>query len=172
MWAGGTRATGHRTVPEVTGSLLIPPPPPVYRPQPIVETPPPPPPPPAPRVEAFTVTKQITGVAVGQGQGCNSNAPVTLTVDGNPVANTVANSQGGFQTTFPTGTIPAGQHAVVALCGATLNAVLDIVLVSEIGTPAATVAMILLFLLMIGWLQRSRVESAADSSAAESLVNS
>lgn len=95
------------------------------------------------------------------GQGCTPGAPVSVTVDGDAVSNTVANEKGEFHTTFATGTTPAGKHTVQATCGPTLNAVLDIVLVSETGSPAPTIAMILLFLLMIGWLQRGRIASAA-----------
>jgi hypothetical protein len=118
-------------------------------------------PPPPPPVELLTVTKSIAGVAVVDGQGCAPGAPVSVTVDGSAVSAAVANEKGDFHTTFATGTTPAGKHTVQATCGPTLNAVLDIVLVSETGSPAPTIAMILLFLLMIGWLQRGRLASAA-----------
>ena len=53
---------------------------------------------------------------------------------------------------------------VEAVCGPTLTAALDIVLVSEVGTPAGpTMAIILMFLVMIAWLQRGRLVSAAKS---------
>jgi hypothetical protein len=121
-------------------------------------------PPPPPRIELLTVTRAIAGVAVVDGQGCVSGAPVTVMVDGEQVSNAVADGEGDFQTKFSTGTTPAGKHMIEALCGPTLNAALDIVLVSEVGTPAGpTMAIILMFLLMIGWLQRDRLASAAKS---------
>jgi hypothetical protein len=97
------------------------------------------------------------------GTGCTPDAPVNVTVDGSPVSDTVADAEGSFHTTFSTGTTPAGKHEVVAVCGPTLTSALDIVLVSETGSPAPTMAMILLFLLMVGWLQRGRLASAAKS---------
>jgi hypothetical protein len=128
----------------------------------------------APRIENLTVTKTSTGIALVDGQGCVSGAPVSISVDGTHVANTVADGNGAFSTTFSTGTTPAGQHQVQALCGPTLNAVMDIVLVSSIGTPAATMATLVLFLLMVGWLQRGRLATAvqADDATTASLVHS
>ena len=64
----------------------------------------------------------------------------------------MADKNGDFTTEFSTATMPSGQHAVQAACGPTLNAALDILLVSEVGTSGPTVTMILLFLLVAGWL--------------------
>ncbi|MCP9272079.1 hypothetical protein [Mycolicibacterium arenosum] len=68
------------------------------------------------------------------------------------MAKTTANTDGDFTTQFSTGTTPAGQHSVQAVCGPTLNALLDIVLVSEVGTQGPAVVMIMLFLLVFGWV--------------------
>jgi hypothetical protein len=109
-------------------------------------------PPPPPRIQLLTVSKAIVGVAEVSGQGCAPDAPVRVTVDAKPVSETVANNNGDFTTKFSTATMPSGQHKVQALCGPTLNAALDILLVSEVGTPGPTVTMILLLLLVVGWL--------------------
>lgn len=123
-------------------------------------------PPPPPRIELLTVTKSIAGVAEVNGKGCESGAPVSITVNGNPVAKAVADDTGDFQTTFSTGTTPAGKHSVQAICGPTLSALLDIVLVSEVGTPGPAVIMILLIALTFGWLLlRGRSTSAPKESA-------
>ena len=111
-----------------------------------------PPPPPSPRIQLLTVSKAIIGVAEVTGQGCTPGAPVSVTVDRDPVGATVADKNGDFTTEFSTATMPSGQHAVQAACGPTLNAALDILLVSEVGTSGPTVTMILLFLLVAGWL--------------------
>ena len=105
-----------------------------------------------PRIQLLTVTKSIAGVAEVSGQGCTSGSPVSVAVNGAPVAETVANGEGDFNTKFSTGTTPAGQHTVEALCGPTLSALLDIVMVSEVATPGPSVVVILLFLLTFGWL--------------------
>ena len=78
---------------------------------------------------------------------------MSVTVDRGPVSEAVADKEGDFKTTFSTATFDSGQHAVQAFCGPILNAALDIVLVSEVGTAGPTVTMILLLLLTVVWLQ-------------------
>lgn len=113
----------------------------------------------------LTVTKAIAGVAEVDGQGCDSGSPVSIAVNSKPVAEAVADKKGDFQTTFSTGTTPAGQHSVQAICGPTLSALLDIVLVSEVGTPGPAVVMILLVMLTVGWLLlRGRATAAAKGT--------
>lgn len=121
-------------------------------------------PPPPPRVQLLTVTKTMAGVAEVNGEGCASGALVNLMVDSHPIGETTADENGAFTTTFSTGTTPVGQHSVQALCGATLNAVLDIVLVSDVGTPAPALVIILLFLLLIAGLQSGVLTSATKGS--------
>jgi hypothetical protein len=155
---------GNTSTPDVPTPYVAPPP--VYRQPPVQQAPPPPPPPPPPlppaqpRVELLSVTKSNTGVALAEGQGCLSGAPVTVVVDGDQVATTVADSQGGFKTTFSTATITAGQHDVQALCGPTLNALLDMILISKVGSPIGAAAMLLLVLLLVAWLLRSRLSAS------------
>lgn len=79
-------------------------------------------------------------------------APVIVTVDDVQVAKTRTDKIGDFTTKFSTGTTPAGQHSVEAVCGPTLTALLDIVLVSEVGTQGPAVVVIMLFLLVFGWV--------------------
>ena len=102
----------------------------------------------------------MTGIALADGKGCFSGAPVSIEVDGTQVATTVADSNGDFATTFSTATIPAGKHDVHALCGPTLTALLDLVLISKVGSPGAAVAMMLLVLLAVAWLLRSRLSAS------------
>jgi hypothetical protein len=129
----------------------------VSQPEPIDEAPPPPI---APRVELLSVTKSTSGIALADGQGCLSGVPVTVFVDGTEVATTVADSNGDFKTTFSTATIPAGQHDVQALCGPTLNALLDLILVSKVGSPIGAAVILLLVLLVVAWLVRSRLSAS------------
>lgn len=125
-------------------------------------------PPPAPRVQQLTVVKSTVtaGVADVTGQGCDSGAPVFIAVNDTPVAQTVADAKGNFATDFSTGTTPAGRNDVQAKCGPTMNALLDIVLVSEVGTLAPSMVVVLLFLVAFGWivLRSSRAAAAGGGS--------
>lgn len=128
-----------------------PPPSPSPAPAPVARPVVAPAPPAPPRIQLLTVSKAIIGVAEVTGKGCTPGAPVSITVDQDQVSEAVADKNGDFTSSFSTASIPSGQHPVRAVCGPTLTAALDILLVSEVGTPGATVTLILLFLLVIGW---------------------
>jgi hypothetical protein len=98
---------------------------------------------------------------LADGKGCLSGAPVSIEVDGTQVATTVADSNGDFATTFSTAAIPAGQHDVHALCGPTLTALLDLILISKVGSPIGAAVILLLVLLVVAWLLRSRLSASS-----------
>ncbi|HEX4588211.1 MAG TPA: hypothetical protein VH185_09660 [Mycobacterium sp.] len=64
---------------------------------------------------------------------------------------------GGFQVALTTASVDIGHHEVTAQCGDTLNAPLDVVLVSRVGTGAATMMVIVFFLVTGVWFYGHRL---------------
>jgi hypothetical protein len=87
------------------------------------------------------------------------DVPVSLSIGDVAVGRTVAGSRGGFELPLTTGSVDVGRHQVMAECGRTLSAPLDVVLVSHVGTGTSTVTVILLFLLLGVWFYGHRLAS-------------
>ena len=88
------------------------------------------------------------GPVSASGQGCDPNSTVDLSIGSSPVGSTVADGSGAFQTPI-TVSQPVGQFQVVAVCGPTLTATLDVVLTSTGGPPTTTAAVLLILLLIV-----------------------
>jgi hypothetical protein len=69
----------------------------------------------------------------------------------------VTDPSGGFQVALTTASVDIGHHEVTAQCGDTLNAPLDVVLVSRVGTGAATMMVIVFFLVTGVWFYGHRL---------------
>ncbi|WP_460725278.1 hypothetical protein [Nocardia heshunensis] len=82
-----------------------------------------------------------------------------LAIGGADAGGTKARSDGGFEATLVTGDTEIGQHEVTADCGRKLAAPLDIVLVSQVGGGAATMTVLIFFLLIGGWFYGHRLIS-------------
>ncbi|MFE5287026.1 hypothetical protein ACFRAQ_18865 [Nocardia sp. NPDC056611] len=96
---------------------------------------------------------------LASGSGCDPGAAVRLSIGGAAAADTTAGADGGFQATLTTGGTEIGQHEVTAECGRKLAAPLDIVLVSQVGGGAATMTVLVFFLLIGGWFYGHRMIS-------------
>jgi len=88
------------------------------------------------------------GPVTASGQGCDPNSTVNLSIGPTPVGSTVADSSGTFHTPI-TVSEPVGQFQVIAICGPTLAATLDVVLTSTGGPPTTTAAVLLILLLIV-----------------------
>lgn len=85
----------------------------------------------------------------GQGYGCPPESPVALSVGGTPAGETVADSNGAFQSTFHMQTVTEGRYQVTADCGPVLLAApLDVVLVSNVNAATSPLTVIVFFLLI------------------------
>jgi hypothetical protein len=86
---------------------------------------------------------------------------VSLSIGDITVGHAVAGPAGGFEAPLATGAVDVGRHQVTAKCDRTLNAPLDIVLVSEVDGGTSTLTVILLFLLLGVWFYGHRLASHA-----------
>jgi hypothetical protein len=91
------------------------------------------------------------GRVTATGSGCGPTAPVGLSVDHSPVGTTAADPGGGFTLVLDTTALAVGRHDVTADCGGAKNVALNVVLVSRVGTGAATSTLILILLLSGLW---------------------
>jgi len=82
------------------------------------------------------------------GAGCDAGAPVTLTLEGQLVGNTVADANGAFKTPVSVGNASVGRHVLTAKCGPTLTTTIDVVLASKVIQGGAASIVIVLFLLV------------------------
>jgi hypothetical protein len=98
------------------------------------------------------------GPAKAIGQGCTPNSPVILTIGSMQVGSTTANADGSFTADLHLN-VPVGQYQVVAVCGPTLTATIDVVLSSQANTPTSTAAILLILLMVILALGRSQFSS-------------
>jgi hypothetical protein len=89
------------------------------------------------------------GGVTASGGGCRAKAPVHLSIEGAPVADTVADETGAFKAPLHTGSLRVGRHDVQAECGVLLVAPLDVVLVSQVSRASSTLA-IIVFVLLVG----------------------
>jgi hypothetical protein len=120
----------------------------------------------APRA-AFAVKLSETTISPGghviaTGLGCGSAAPVSLTVGQSPVGATITDQTGTFEVALATSALGVGRHYVSAECGKTQNMALDVVLVSRVGTGAATTTLILIFMVSGVWYFGHRILSPTD----------
>lgn len=99
------------------------------------------------------------GAVTASGRGCEPGAAVELTIGGTPVGTAVAAADGSFTAELALSAIEVGRHDVQAWCGRPLTAQLDVVLVSSVDSGAATVAILLFFLLLGGWFYGHRLIS-------------
>lgn len=84
---------------------------------------------------------------MAEGRGCTPNSTVQLSVDGNAIGTTMAQNDGSFSA--PLTETALGHHTVTAVCGPTLQAILDVVLTSHAGPPTTTAAILLIILLLV-----------------------
>jgi hypothetical protein len=98
------------------------------------------------------------GRARAFGRGCSPNSPVTLTINSNVVGTTVANADGTFTANLQLN-VPVGRYTIVAVCGPTLTATIDVVLSSQASPPTSTSAILLIIFLLILILARSQFPS-------------
>jgi hypothetical protein len=98
------------------------------------------------------------GTARALGRGCTPNSPVTLSVNSVQVGSAVANADGSFTADLRLN-VPVGKYTVVAVCGKTLSATIDVVLSSQANPPTSTTAILLIILLLILALTRSQFSS-------------
>ncbi|MBH0776460.1 hypothetical protein [Nocardia bovistercoris] len=99
------------------------------------------------------------GAVVAAGEGCDAGSPVLLMIGDTPVGSSVARADGSFRTALSLSAIDVGRYEVRAWCGRALAAPLDVVLVSRVSGGAATVAILLFFLLLGGWFYGHRLVS-------------
>jgi hypothetical protein len=116
---------------------------------------------------AFAVKLSETTISPGSrvmatGLGCGPAAPVSLSVGKSPIGATLTDPQGTFEVALATGSLGVGRHYVSAECGETKNVALDVVLVSRVGTGAATTTLILLFMVSGVWYFGHRILSPTD----------
>lgn len=112
-------------------------------------TSPPPPPVTTPSQDLLLDHQSIPpgGAVSASGQGCSPNSTVQLSIGSVSVGSTTANGDGSFNTPLSV-SVPVGQFDVVAVCGPTLHATLDVVLTSQASTPSGTAAILLILLLI------------------------
>ena len=89
------------------------------------------------------------GDATADGEGCDSGAAVTLSVDDHRVGSAFADSQGRFLAPLVLPDLPVGRYTLTAFCGPTLTTTLDIVLVSRVD-PGSSTIVLLFFILLLG----------------------
>ncbi len=78
---------------------------------------------------------------------------MTLTLEGQLVGSTVADSNGGFKAPVSVGNATVGRHVLTAKCGPTLTTTIDVVLASKVIQGASASIVIVLFLLVaLGFL--------------------
>jgi hypothetical protein len=108
-------------------------------------------------VELSETTINPGGHVMATGFGCGPTAPVTLTVGQSAVVSTVADQKGTFVVALATDSLGIGHHDVKADCGKTKEIALDVVLVSRVGTGAATTTLILIFMVSGIWYFGRRI---------------
>ncbi len=96
------------------------------------------------------------GSAVAFGQGCTPNSPVALSINGNQVGSAVARADGTFTATVRLN-VPIGQYKLVAVCGPTLSATINVVLSSTSSPPSSTAAILMIIFLLILGLARTQL---------------
>lgn len=88
------------------------------------------------------------------GTGCEPGSTVTITLAGEALATTTADSTGAFSARAAVASVPLGQYAVDVQCGdATGEAVVDLVSTAESSTAvasAASAAAVLTFFVLLG----------------------
>jgi hypothetical protein len=82
------------------------------------------------------------------GTGCNSDARVTLTINGASVGSTTASAQGAFSTNISPPTLYAGQYVLKASCGPTLATTLAMVVSSSNSTSEGSAAVFAVFVVL------------------------
>lgn len=95
------------------------------------------------------------------GSGCMPLSPVTLTIGGTRVGSATAGADSTFRAPLTLSAVDVGRYEVVAQCGRTLSASLDIVLISRINSATSTLTIIIFFLLLGGWFYGHRLASHA-----------
>jgi len=102
------------------------------------------------------------GDANANGEGCDSGAPVNLSIDGDSVGHTVADAKGKFLASLVLPDLPVGRYTLTAKCGPTLTTDIDIVLASALGPPSGTLALLMFFLLIGFALVRRQIARDLD----------
>jgi len=102
------------------------------------------------------------GDANANGEGCDSGAPVNLSIDGDSVGHTVADAKGKFLASLVLPDLPVGRYTLTAKCGPTLTTDIDIVLASALGPPSGTLALVMFFLLIGFALVRRQIARDLD----------
>lgn len=139
------------TPPVVTDPPVVTTTPPVVTPDPPTQTP--------AALELSSASVDPGEAVLATGLGCAAGEPVQLSIEEMPVGSTVAAANGSFQAALDTGSVDVGRYEVVAQCGRTLTAPLEIVLVSHVGTGTSTVTLILIFLILGVWFYAHRLVS-------------
>ncbi len=86
------------------------------------------------------------------GVGCDSNAPVDLTIGSTQVGQTTAATDGSFHAPLHLGSLAVGRYDVQAECGAILTASFDVVLASRVDPGTSTTMIVIVFFILIGLL--------------------
>ncbi len=126
----------------------LPPPPP--------ELPPPPPPQrtrsaPAPEAPAVVVLRTVNpsatpgGVLGVTGEGCDPNADIEFTIDGEVVGTATANADGTFQSDLELPVLDIGRSVLHAECGGATDTNFDVVLTTS-SVPAGSLGIGIMFL--------------------------
>ena len=89
------------------------------------------------------------GDLLATGVGCQPDANVQFLVHGSAAGQAVADATGRFKASLALPDLPVGRYLVVASCGATLSAPLDVVLATT-SDPATSTLCVLLFFVLIG----------------------
>jgi hypothetical protein len=113
-------------------------------------------------VDLSETTINPGGHVMATGFGCGPAAPVTVTFGQSPLGATVADQQGTFAVALATDSLGIGHHDVKADCGQTKEVALDVVLVSRVGTGAATTTLILIFMVSGVWYFGHRILSPTE----------
>jgi hypothetical protein len=95
------------------------------------------------------------------GTGCDSNAPVVLTINGVRVGATTASANGNFSTSISPPTLFAGQYQLKASCGPTITTTLAMVVSSSNSTSESSAAIFAVFIVLGLVLLRGQYNSNA-----------
>jgi hypothetical protein len=93
------------------------------------------------------------------GAGCNTNAPVILTINGTKVGQTTSSGEGDFSASISPPALVAGQYALSASCGPTMTTTLSMVVSSSSSEGESSAAVFAVFIIVGLFLARGQYYS-------------
>jgi hypothetical protein len=102
------------------------------------------------RLDALAIAPGGSVNAIGE--GCDPDAPVAIHIDAQEVGRTAATDDGSFRTELAVASLDVNRYQVVAECGPTLTAPLDVVLASQVDDGSTTTVGIIVFFVLMALL--------------------